>query len=279
MKKKYIAIWLALLISVAAYASTTTVNMLLTIPGTGDTDYPTSISNSFTLIDAHDHTTGKGVQIAAGGLATSAVTTAKILDGTIIAGDIASDAVTTAKILDANVTTAKIADANVTTAKIADANVTIAKMAPVPSSTPAPSATPAPAGSIAFSASSASFATSSASAVDVTGLSVSIVTTGRPVYVGLTPESGASHGYVSMSDSSSAGTGHVLLLRDGVSIYSTTIGASASGATAVTAYMPASSIHMVDLPSAGTYTYKVRVYGDGGDQVSVNATKLVAFEL
>jgi hypothetical protein len=45
---------------------------------------------------------------------TDAVTTAKILDGTILAADIAADAVTTVKIADANVT-AKIADANVTT--------------------------------------------------------------------------------------------------------------------------------------------------------------------
>ena len=49
--------------------------------------------------------------------------------GTVAAGDIASNAVTTAKIKDANVTTAKIADANVTTAKIKDANVTDAKIA------------------------------------------------------------------------------------------------------------------------------------------------------
>jgi hypothetical protein len=35
---------------------------------------------------------------------TDAVTTAKILDGTILAADIAADAVTTAKIADANAT-------------------------------------------------------------------------------------------------------------------------------------------------------------------------------
>jgi hypothetical protein len=38
---------------------------------------------------------------------TDAVTTAKILDGTILAADIATDAVTTAKVADANVTTAR----------------------------------------------------------------------------------------------------------------------------------------------------------------------------
>ena len=64
-----------------------------------------------------------------GTLANSSVTSAMIVDGTIVAGDIASDAVTTVKILDANVTAAKIASDAVTTAKILDANVTAAKLA------------------------------------------------------------------------------------------------------------------------------------------------------
>jgi len=68
---------------------------------------------------SHDGTTGEGPQIATGGLADNAVTTAKITDANV----------TTAKIADSNVTTAKIADSNVTTAKIANSNVTLAKMA------------------------------------------------------------------------------------------------------------------------------------------------------
>lgn len=51
------------------------------------------------LIDAHDHTSGKGVLIPTGGLANLAVTTPKIADL----------AVTTAKIAAANVTLAKMA--------------------------------------------------------------------------------------------------------------------------------------------------------------------------
>jgi len=82
--------------------------MGLSIPSVGDSDYPTSVSTTTTLIDAHNHTSGKGVQVPTGGIADSAVTTAKI----------ATDAVTTAKIADANVTTAKILDANVTQAKL-----------------------------------------------------------------------------------------------------------------------------------------------------------------
>ena len=65
----------------------------------------------------------------AGVPASNSITSAMIVNGTIVAGDIASDAITTAKILDANVTAAKLASDAVTTAKILDSNVTTAKIA------------------------------------------------------------------------------------------------------------------------------------------------------
>lgn len=67
--------------------------------------------------------------LSASGLASNAVTTAKILDANVTADKLASDAVITAKILDANVTADKLASDAVTTAKILDANVTLAKLA------------------------------------------------------------------------------------------------------------------------------------------------------
>lgn len=57
---------------------TTTTNMSLEVPSSGDSDYPTQISDSMTLLDRHDHTTGKGVQIPTGGIADSAVTSKKL---------------------------------------------------------------------------------------------------------------------------------------------------------------------------------------------------------
>lgn len=54
-------------------------------------------------------------QVAAAGIASDAVTTAKILDGNVTAGKLASDSVTTAKIVDANVTGAKLANLTVST--------------------------------------------------------------------------------------------------------------------------------------------------------------------
>ena len=72
---------------------TTTSNMGLKIPSPGDTDYPTSISDSFTSIDQHDHTSGKGVQIPAGGIADNAIGTAKISNGSITQAKLAAKTV------------------------------------------------------------------------------------------------------------------------------------------------------------------------------------------
>ena len=65
----------------------------------------------------------------AGVPSSNSITSAMIVNGTIVAGDIASDAITTVKILDANITAAKLASDSVITAKILDANVTAAKLA------------------------------------------------------------------------------------------------------------------------------------------------------
>lgn len=58
--------------------STSTPLMGLTTPSANDTDYPTSVSDSFTVIDSHDHSTGKGTQIVTAGIANNAVTKAKL---------------------------------------------------------------------------------------------------------------------------------------------------------------------------------------------------------
>jgi len=94
-----------------------------TIGNTGAITIATGAVNSAKIADG----TVTGTDIA-----TGTVTSANILDATIAAADIASDAVTTNKILNDNVTEAKIASDAVTTAKIANANVTAAKLANAP---------------------------------------------------------------------------------------------------------------------------------------------------
>ena len=61
----------------------------------------------------------------AGVPSSSSITSAMIVNGTIVAGDIASDAVTTVKILDANVTAAKLASTAVTAGSYTTANITV----------------------------------------------------------------------------------------------------------------------------------------------------------
>ena len=61
----------------------------------------------------------------AGVPANNSITSAMIVNGTIVAGDIASDAITTAKILDANVTAAKLANTAVTAGSYTATNITV----------------------------------------------------------------------------------------------------------------------------------------------------------
>ena len=61
----------------------------------------------------------------AGVPSSNSITSAMIVNGTIVAGDIASDAITTAKILDANVTAAKLANTAVTAGTYTTADITV----------------------------------------------------------------------------------------------------------------------------------------------------------
>lgn len=80
-------------------ACTNTTNMSLCKPAIGDSGWGTNANDNSDKIDTHDHSSGKGVQIPAGGIVNSAITTSKIannsVDGTKIAlgsdaqGDIA----------------------------------------------------------------------------------------------------------------------------------------------------------------------------------------------
>ena len=60
-----------------------------------------------------------------GAISNNTITSAMIVNGTIVAGDIASDAITTAKILDANVTAGKLANTAVTAGSYTTANITV----------------------------------------------------------------------------------------------------------------------------------------------------------
>lgn len=114
------------------------------------------------------------------------------------------------------------------------------------------------------SASSGSFSTVSASFVDVTNLSVTLTTTGRPVVLLVIPD-GTTNPFSMLS---AAATAEVAIDRGGSNIALEQWG---------------SGIHpplfYLDVVGAGTYTYKLRTHGNGASQMQVSNAKLAAYEL
>lgn len=162
------------------------------------------------------------------------------------------------------VTTAKITDANVTTAKLADGAVTPAKRAALGQQ---------------VSSGSSTFSTTNASYTDVTNLSVSITTTGRPVFIGTTSDpaiddgaGGYYRGNLTVAGSVSTG---IKVLRDSTQVLTTNAGHS----SATNLYTPASSVWTIDTPSAGTYTYKVQIKCVNANNVYAINMVLIAYEL
>ena len=101
-------------------ASGVTVGGTLSGNGSGLTSLPAA--NLTGTLPALDGSALTGV--AATSIADGAVTSAKILDATVVSGDLADNAVTSAKILDATVATGDLADGSVTSAKIVDGAIT-----------------------------------------------------------------------------------------------------------------------------------------------------------
>lgn len=166
-----------------------------------------------------------------------------------------------------SVVTASIAPQAVTQAKIANGAVGQAQRAALGQQ---------------ISASCGNFTTSSTSAVNVTNLSVTITTTGRPVMVGLIPDVAATGFGVQISSVSSSLCGGTVYILGG-----------ASGATALANYVlqgtgnstdkclelvPA-SIYYIDVVAAGTYTYKAQASAVAGSALAITSTRIYAYEL
>jgi hypothetical protein len=200
----------------------------------------------------------------------------KLIDGSITAAKLGSSAVETAKINDLAVTTGKINDLAVTTGKINDLGVTTGKIA-------ANAVTRAKLESVGqqISSSSGSFTRTNTSYGDVTNLSVSITTTGRPVMLFPQPASDTSESYVGASDASgNSPNADFKILRGATEIASFKVGGLATGASPAGFKAPPGSIQYLDVPSAGTYTYKLQARGvNAGETAEVEGCKLVAFEL
>jgi hypothetical protein len=207
-------------------------------------------------------------------LNTTKLDNANIQTGGISADNLATSSVTESKIAAGAVTVNKLGDLSVSTGKIAANAVTRAKLEALGQQ---------------ISSSCGNFSTTSTSYTAVTNLSVSLTTTGRPVWVGLqsdgTEDGGGGFragtvGYTAASGGSTY-TAKFRLRRGNTDIAFYTV--QNDNANDTTAQVPCGSVWFIDTPAAGTYTYTVAAK-DGnagfGDTcaASVAYCKLVAFE-
>lgn len=127
-------------------------------------------------------------------------------------------------------------------------------------------------GGIAISPSCSSFSVNSASYTDVTNLSVTLTTRGRPVRVELIPDGSGVAGF------QDNGSGvFVKLLRGSTAVAE--IGLQSFSSSLTNIHCPPSSMQAIDPVAAGTYTYKVQIKNGGSNSVTADRMKLVAYEM
>lgn len=182
-------------------------------------------------------------------IADDAVTSAKIAAGTIVSSDISASAAIpyTSLNLTGAITSSDLSSGAVTSAALGPANYQI-------------------------SSNSGAFTTTSNSLVDVTNLTITITTSGRPVVLLLTSGSNISG---TISGIRAFGDSVMVFLRDGAEI----------GATFrlpnqyLDTFQQGSAYTFLDAPGAGTYTYKVQVKSAGSNSLNVYYMKFIAYEL
>lgn len=133
---------------------------------------------------------------------------------------------------------------------------------------------------VGMSVSSSNASNTTSSYTDVGSCMVSIVTSGRPVFVGLMPDGNGSTGaQIKIDEVSATADGAFKLLRDGSTIAILNMGVGAISVGQVNVTLPVGCIWYIDTPTAGTYLYKLQQAAGGGSTISVQAAKLVAYEL
>lgn len=128
-----------------------------------------------------------------------------------------------------------------------------------------------------ISSSSSTFSSTSASLVDITNLSVSVTTYGRPVFVGLVPDGTDADCFVSLSESGGgAAEAELCFFRDATKISRHAFEFTVAGRI----FFPPGCFWTIDVPAAGTYTYKAQgLVSTASDTFSVTRCKLAVILL
>ncbi len=117
-----------------------------------------------------------------------------------------------------------------------------------------------------ISSSCGTFTHSTTTPTDVTNLTVTITTSGRPVHLQLIPE-----GISVDSLLEATGAGSLYILKDGTIIGRNPLDNGVQ--------IPVSSVSFFDTPAAGTYVYKIQIVAQASTISRVKNAKLVAYEL
>jgi hypothetical protein len=171
------------------------------------------------------------------------------------------------RVKDGGITASKMASNAVATATIQDGAVTHAKRGAVPYS---------------VSSSSGNYSRTSGAEADITNLSVSFTSIGRPVriqFIGDTTNPSFLSSIGISRGTSGTAEAYIYIYRDSTVIAEFPLALTA-GSSSPSYIIPASSISHTDFPAAGTYTFKARCESDGlGTTLNVTSVKLMVYEL
>lgn len=178
-----------------------------------------------------------------------------------------SDQITNANIADGTITTSKIKDGDITTAKIADGAITKAKLSAI---------------NMAISNAIPSYElanTTAGTTISVTGLSVSLTTTGRPVMLSLVHDPdlmGSEVGDISYLQASSGSTALLIFRRttSGVNTYPLK-----NFVSHASIYNPSGAFNTTFTCPAGTHTFQVLLHLQSGGFVRISNCRLMAIEI
>lgn len=162
---------------------------------------------------------------------------------------------------------------NSNTLQVKDHGITQVKMAAMATGTSVA------AGGIAIS-SSVNFSSTSGSLVDVTNATVTIVTTGRPVYVQVMPDptAGTTAGYIELSGAVSNEQFVIAVFRGATQVGTHRISIANDSTNNEISYPP-TSVQFIDVVAAGTYTYKLQIQQITGGTIAFVNCVLVAYEI
>lgn len=145
-----------------------------------------------------------------------------------------------------------------------------------------PTSTTADLGGFGISASCGDALTTGSVFTDVSNLSVTLTTSGKPVRIYLVPDASGNLSTIHTSSGSSQAHADFKILRDSTEVGRHRLYGGFGGATSASLYQPVGSVNAVDVVSAGTFTYKLQFQNGSSagtsNQTRVQYAKLVAEE-